>query len=435
MKPSRSPLFVPSLCLVLTVIAAVACKKAPSGPPPGGPVEVAVVMVKPEKIVLTTELPGKTSPYLVAEVRPQVNGLIRERAFEEGSNVKAGDLLYQIDPAQYQAAYSQAKAALAMAEANVPAAKLRAERLKGLVEIKATGRQNYDDALAALALAEASVEAARATAESARINLSYTPIRAPIPGRTGKSSVTVGALVTAYQPVPLAVVQQLDPIYVDVTQSSAELLRLRQGLESGRLKRSGESWSRVKLLLEDGTPYPLEGKLKFRDVTVDPTTGSVTLRMVFPNPGSVLLPGMFVRAVVEEGIADDAILVPQQGVTRDQKGNPFALLAGKEGKAEQRMLTLDRAIGDRWLVTKGLAAGDRVIVEGLQRIRPGADVKTVPLGAQGKDQQAPSKAEPVSGKADPASAKADPATAKVSAPAPPGAQPSAATGGQSPTEK
>ncbi len=379
MKPSWRSFAVLFSCFAAALTLAVACKKGPSGPPQRGPVEVAVVTMNPEKVVLTTELPGRTSPYLVAEVRPQVNGLIRERAFEEGADVKAGALLYQIDPAPYQAAYDQAKAALAMAEANVPAARSRAERLKGLVEIRATGRQSYDDAQAALQQAEASVAASKAALESARINLSYTPIRAPIPGRTGKSSVTVGALVTAYQPVPLAVVQQLDPIYVDVTQSSAELLRLRQGLESGRLKRSGESWSRVKLVLEDGTPYPLAGKLKFRDVTVDPTTGSVSIRMVFPNPASTLLPGMFVRAVVEEGVNEASILSPQQGVTRDQKGLPYALVVGKDGKAEQRMLTLDRTIGDRWLVTKGLAAGDRVIVEGLQRIRPGSDVKPVPF--------------------------------------------------------
>jgi membrane fusion protein (multidrug efflux system) len=385
MKANRC--IVPALSLCLAATAAtltLACGKGRSGPPQQGPVEVGTVTVNPEKVVLTTELPGRTSPYLVAEVRPQVNGLIRERAFEEGSNVKAGALLYQIDPAPYQAAYDQAKAALAMAEANVPAARLRAERLKGLVEIKATGRQNYDDALAALQQAEASVAAARAAEESARINLSYTPIRAPIPGRTGKSSVTVGALVTGYQPVPLVVIQQLDPIYVDVTQSSAEILRLRQSLASGRLKRSGDGWSRVKLLLEDGTPYPLAGKLKFRDVTVDPTTGSVTLRMVFPNPDNVLLPGMFVRAIVEEGVNEEAILVPQQGVTRDQKGDPYALVAGKDGKVEQRMLTLDRALGDRWLVTKGLAAEDRVIVDGLQRVRPGAEVKAVPFAAAAK---------------------------------------------------
>ena len=379
MTPRRRVFLALSFCLAVATALTAACRKGPSGPPRGGPVEVSVVTVQPERIVLTTELPGRTSPYLVAEVRPQVNGLIRERAFEEGSSVKAGDLLYQIDPAPYQAAYDQAKAALAMAEANVPAARLRAERLKGLVEIRATGKQNYDDALAALQQAEASVAASRAAAESARINLAYTPIKAPIPGRIGKSSVTVGALVTAYQPVPLAVVQQLDPIYVDVTQSSADILRLRQGLESGHLKRSGESWSRVKLLLENGAAYPREGKLKFRDVTVDPTTGSVTLRMVFPNPDNVLLPGMFVRAIVEEGVSEDAILAPQQGVTRDQKGLPYAIVAGKDGKAEQRTLMLDRTIGDRWLVTKGLAAGDQVIVDGLQRIRPGADVKAVPF--------------------------------------------------------
>ena len=403
MKRNRRVLSILSSCLAVAAILTVACKKGPSGPPRGGPVEVSVVTVQPERIVLTTELPGRTSPYLVAEVRPQVNGLIRERAFEEGSNVKAGDLLYQIDPAPYQAAYDQAKAALAMAEANVPAARLRAERLKGLVEIRATGRQNYDDALAALQQAEASVAASRAAVESAQINLSYTPIRAPIPGRIGKSSVTVGALVTAYQPVPLAVIQQLDPIYVDVAQSSAEILRLRQSLQSGRLKRSGESWSRVNLLLEDATPYPLVGKLKFRDVTVDPATGSVSLRMVFPNPNNVLLPGMFVRAIVEEGVSEDAILVPQQGVTRDQKGNPYALVAGKEGKVEQRMLTLDRTVGDEWLVTKGLATDDRVIVEGLQRIRPGADVKAVPFAA--------TKAEPAAAKTE-AAAGSQPAAAK-----------------------
>ena len=404
MKANRR--IVPALTLCVAATAAtltLACGKGPSGPPQQGPVEVGTVTVNPEKVVLTTELPGRTSPYLVAEVRPQVNGLIRERAFEEGSNVKAGALLYQIDPAPYQAAYDQAKAALAMAEANVPAARLRAERLKGLVEIRATGRQNYDDAMAALQQAEASVAASREAVESARINLSYTPIRAPIPGRTGKSSVTVGALVTAYQPVPLAVVQQLDPTYVDVTQSSADLLRLRRSLESGRLKRSGESWSRVKLILEDDKVYSREGKLKFRDVTVDPTTGSVSLRMVFPNPDGVLLPGMFVRAIVEEGVNEEAILAPQQGVTRDQKGNPYALVAGKDGKAEQRMLTLDRTIGDRWLVTKGLAAGDQVIVDGLQRIRPGADVKGVPFAA--------TKAEPAAAKTE-AAAGSQPAAAK-----------------------
>ncbi len=379
----RRPLFPAFPILATATVVAVltaACGKGPAQPPQG-PAEVGVVTMTTEKVILTTELPGRTSPFLVAEVRPQVNGLLRERSFEEGSSVKAGALLYQIDPAPYQAAFEQAKASLAMAEANLPAARARAARLKGLVEIRAVGQQDYDDAAAAAMQAEAGVAAAKATVESARINLSYTPIRAPISGRTGKSSVTVGALVTAYQPVPLTVVQQLDPIYVDVTQSSVELLHLREGFRSGGLTRNDASWSKVKLVLEDGTTYPREGKLKFRDVTVDPTTGSVSLRMVFPNPDDLLLPGMFVRAIVEEGVIKDAILVPQQGVTRDQKGHPYALVAGKDGKAEQRMLTLDRAMGDRWLVTKGLATGDQVIVDGLQRIRPGADVKTVPFTA------------------------------------------------------
>ena len=372
----RAPALPFGAVLVLAALGA-ACGKPPAGPPQG-PAEVGVVTLAAEKVVLTTELPGRTSPYLVAEVRPQVNGLLRERKFEEGSDVKAGDLLYQIDPAPYQAAFDQAKASLAMAEANLPAARARAERMKGLVEIHAVGQQDYDDAVAALQQAEAGVAAAKAAVESARINLSYTPIRAPISGRTGRSSVTVGALVTAYQPVPLATVQQLDPIYVDVAQSSAELLRLQKSFKGGALTKDA-SWSRVKLILEDGTPYAREGKLKFREVTVDPATGSVTLRMVFPNPDHVLLPGMYVRAVVEEGVLSDALLVPQQGVARTPKGEPYALVAGKDGKVEQRMLTVGRAIGDRWLVTSGLSAGDQVIVEGAQRVRPGADVKAVPF--------------------------------------------------------
>jgi membrane fusion protein (multidrug efflux system) len=340
---------------------------------------VGTVTMRPERLVLTTELPGRTAAYLIAEVRPQVNGIVRERKFTEGSTVRAGALLYQIDPAPYQAAYDQAKAALAVAEANLPPARSRAERLKGLVEIHAVGQQDYDDANAALLRADAGVASARAAVQSARINLSYTPLKAPISGRTGKSSVTPGALVTAYQPTPLVTIQQLDPIYVDVTQSSADLLRLRRKLESGQLKRAGSVESRVKLVLEDGTPYPRDGKLQFRDVTVDPTTGSVVLRMVFPNPDVTLLPGMFVRAIVEEGVLEKAILAPQQGVTRDPKGNASAMVVGADGKVEQRTLEVDRAIGDRWLVTSGLADGDQVIVEGLQKIRPGVPVKPVPF--------------------------------------------------------
>jgi len=366
-----------TLVLIAGGLFSAACKQRAAAAPPAP--EVGVVVLQPERLVLTTELPGRTSAYLVAEIRPQVNGIIQKRLFEEGAMVGAGDILYQIDPAPYRSAYDQAEAALRMAEANLPAARSRADRLKGLAEIHAVGQQDYDDAAAALQKAEAGVAQARAAMENARINLDYTPIKTPIAGRTGRSSVTPGALVAAYQPVPLAVVQQLNPIYVDVTQSSAELLRLRRALQSGRLTQDGETQRRVKLLLEDGTSYPQEGTLKFRDVTVEPSTGSVTLRMVFPNPDYLLLPGMFVRAELEEGINDGAILVPQQGVSRDFKGRPIALVVNASGQVEQRDLELDRAVGDRWLVAKGLAAGDRVIVDGLQKVRPGAAVTAVPF--------------------------------------------------------
>lgn len=390
-------------------IAVSGCRPQASPPPPGPP-EVATVTLQTERVVLNTELPGRTSAYLVAEIRPQVNGLLQKRLFEEGAFVRQGQLLYQIDPTPYQAAYEQAKAALATAQANVvtseaavvmaeaglPAVRARAERLKELAAVRAVGQQNYDDAAAALREAEANLQVRKATVqanrtavdvnranvESARINLSYTPVKAPISGRIGKSNITVGAMVTAYQPVPLAVIQQLDPIYVDVIQASTDLLRLRRSLESGILKVGGESQRKVALLLEDGTTYAQQGTLQFRDVTVDPTTGSVTLRLVFANPRQVLLPGMFVRAVVQEGVREDAILVPQQGVARDPKGNPIVLVVNGESTVEQRPLVLDRAIGDKWLVTKGLAPGDRVIVEGGQMVRPGTPVRAVEFGSR-----------------------------------------------------
>ncbi len=391
MSPSRKR--ISAVCLALVSLSLSGCKKEAAATSAGGPPEVGIVTLAPERVVLTTELPGRTSAYLVAEIRPQVNGIIQSRLFREGANVKAGELLYQIDPAPYKAAFEQAKAALTTAEAdlvtaeaNLPAIRSRAERLKGLVGIHAVSEQSYDDAAAALRQAEAnlaarkaSVEISRAAVESARINLSYTPVKSPISGRIGISNVTVGAMATAYQPTPFAVVQQLDPIYVDVVQSNADLLRLRQRMERGHLKRSGQVQSKVKLLLEDKTPYPLTGTMQFRDVTVDPTTGSVTLRLVFPNPNHVLLPGMFVRAVVQEGVSEDALLVPQQGVTRDVKGTPVASVVNKEGRVERRALEVDRAIGDRWLVTGGVTAGDRVIVEGLQKVRPGAQVRAVPF--------------------------------------------------------
>ena len=334
--------------------------------------------MQPQQVELSTELPGRTTAYLVAEIRPQVNGIIQKRLFQEGSDVKAGQLLYQIDPAPFQVAHDSAKASLGKAQANLPSIRLRAERYQELLVDKAVSRQDYDDAAAAVAQARAEIEYWQAAVEGARINLGYTRVTAPISGRIGKSSVTVGALVTAYQPTSLSTIQQLDPIYVDVTQSSAELLRLKRNLEAGRLSADGANRRKVRLLLEDGTPYPLEGTLQFRDVTVDPATGSFTLRIVVPNPKHLLLPGMFVRAVVQEGIEAQAILVPQQGVSRNPKGEPVALVVDEAGKVQQRVLSLNRAINDQWLVASGLAAGERLIVEGAMNVRPGAAVKVIP---------------------------------------------------------
>ena len=352
------------------------CSSRQPPPEPAIP-DVAIVTINPERVVLTTELPGRTSAYFVAEIRPQVNGVVQERLFNEGSDVKAGSVLYRIDPAPYQAAYNSAVAALARSEANLPPIRLRAERYRELVAVKAISQQDFDNADAALKQAEADIEYSKATVESARINLAYTRITAPISGRIGKSNVTVGALATAYQGSAFTTIQQLDPIYVDATESSANLLELKRNIAAGRIKGTGPDRARVKLLLEDGTPYPLEGTLKFSEVTVDPSTGSFTLRMVFPNPKQILLPGMYVRAIVQEGEVDQAILAPQQGISRDPKGNPFALIVDGSGKVEQRMITVDRAIGDKWLVSSGLKPGDQVIVEGIQRVRPGASVKIV----------------------------------------------------------
>jgi membrane fusion protein (multidrug efflux system) len=424
-------------CLILAGAAGMSgCggKTAASKTPPPPP-EVAFVTIAPQRVALTTELPGRTSPYMVAEVRPQVGGIILRRPFVEGANVNAGDLLYEIDPSGYLAAQSNAKAAqarakaglanakaalakartsqanakaaLARAEANAVPLRLRADRFRELVAINAVSRQDYDDAAAAVRQAEAAIQGAQASlggteaeiegaeasiqaaqadiqgadaaVESARINLAYTRVTAPISGRIGKSAVTTGALVTANQPAPLATIQQLSPIYVDVTQSSANLLRIRRSLESGRVRKDGGQ-AAVKLLLEDGTPYPLKGTLKFSDVTVDPGTGSVTVRTVFPNPKGVLLPGMYVRALVEEGVAERGILVPQRGVTRDPSGNATALVVGAGEKVEPRALKVSRALGDDWLVEEGLKKGDRVVVEGLQKAKPGSPVKAVPFG-------------------------------------------------------
>jgi membrane fusion protein (multidrug efflux system) len=357
------------------------CGGREQSPPPPPVPEVAAVTIRLEQVVLTTELPGRTSAYRVAEIRPQVNGIVQKRMFNEGADVKAGQVLYQIDPAPYQSALTNAKAALSRAEANLPAVRSRAERYKDLIPDKAVSRQDYDDAAAVLKQAEAEIEVNKAVVETARINLGYTQVTAPISGRIGRSGVTEGALVTASQPLALATIQQLDPIYVDVPQSTAELLRLKDRLKAGRLDRNGMNQKKVQLLLEDGTTYSKEGTLQFQDITVDPTTGSVILRVVFPNPQGVLLPGMFEWAVVKEGVNRRAILIPQQSVSRDRKGNPSVLIVDAGGKVQPRMIVLDRAIGDKWLVSSGLSAGDRVIVEGLQRVRPGASVKVVPFEA------------------------------------------------------
>lgn len=375
-----------ALTTVLTgMLVMTGCKQQT---PPGGPAaaksapEVGVVVMQPQSVTLTMELSGRISPQMVAEVRPQVGGLIQKRLFTEGNEVKAGEALYQIDPATYQAAFASAKAALAKAEANGFTLKQKTERYKQLVAISAVSRQEYDDATAALKQAEADVESGKAAVETARINLAYTRITAPIAGRIGRSTVTPGALVTANQATALATIQQLDPVYVDVTQASADLLRLKRNLASGELKNATTDQAKVKLLLEDDSAYPLEGTLKFSEVTVDQGTGSITLRALFPNPNQLLLPGMFVRCLVQEGVRDQVMLVPQRGVSRDPAGNAVALVVGENEAVERRMLKTERAVGDAWLVTDGLKIGERVIVEGLQRVRPGVTVKVVPFEAK-----------------------------------------------------
>jgi len=340
--------------------------------------EAVVVQVRPERLVVTTELPGRTSVFLIAEIRPQVNGLIQERLFTEGSEVKAGQSLYQIDPAPFQAALDKAKA-------NLSALRSRVDRYREALVDNAVSRQDFDDAEAALKQAEAELK-------TAQINIDYTKVVSPVTGRIGSSTVTEGAIVTAYQATALATIQQLDPIYVDIPQSTTELMRLRRSLEDGRLNHSGTDQNKVKLFLEDGTPYLLDGTLQFQDITVDPTTGSVILRVIFPNPQGVLLPGMFVRAVIIEGVNEQAILVPQQGVSRNPKGEPFALIVDAENKVQQRMLTLDRAVGDKWLVSSGLNSGDQVIVEGIQKVRPGVTVKVIQFEAGREDGHADGKA-------------------------------------------
>ncbi len=367
----------PAGLVLLSALLLAACggKTEPGAAPAAAAPAVTVVTVQPEPVPVTAELPGRTSPYLVAELRPQVSGIVKQRLFKEGSDVKAGQVLYRIDPATYQAAYDSARANLARAEANLEVARLKAGRYAELVKIEAVSAQANDEAQAAQKQAQAEVGAAKAALDKARVDLDFTRVTSPIAGRIGRSTVTAGALVTANQAAALATVQQLDPIYVDLTQSSAELLGLKRNLDSGRLQRSEGNTVPVQLVLEDGSLYGAAGRLAFSEVTVDEGTGSVTLRAVFPNPRGELLPGMYVRARLTQGVNRDAVLVPHAAVSRTPRGEAQVMVVNGEAKVEARSVKAEQSVGDKWVVTGGLAAGDRVIVEGLQKVKPGAPVQ------------------------------------------------------------
>ncbi|ONU93549.1 efflux RND transporter periplasmic adaptor subunit, partial [Burkholderia cenocepacia] len=393
-------------------------------PPPQTP-EVGVVTVQPQSVPVFTDLPGRTSAFLVAQVRARVDGIVLRREFTEGTDVKAGQRLYKIDPAPYIAALNSAKATLAKAQANLVTQNALVARYKVLVAANAVSKQDYDNAVATQGQAAADVAAGKAAVDTAQINLGYTDVVSPITGRVGISQVTPGAYVQASQATLMSTVQQLDPVYVDLTQSSLEGLKLRQDVQSGRLKTTGPGAAKVSLILEDGKTYSEPGKLQFSDVTVDQTTGSVTIRAVFPNPNRVLLPGMFVRARIEEGVNENAFLVPQIGVTHDQKGQAIAMVVNASNKVEPRPLKTTGMQGQNWVVEGGLQAGDHVIVQGVDKVRPGATVKTVPA------QLAPA-ADAASGAAAPAApAAAGSGAAAASGAAASGAAPASAAAASS----
>ena len=382
---------LPLLLMAATSLAG--CDRKPaaaSGVPPTA--EVGVITLKTQPVTLTTELPGRTTAFLTADVRPQVNGLILKRTFVEGAEVKAGDPLYQIDPATYQAAYDSAVATLAYDQAALVTARAKSARYKPLAAAQAVSRQDYDDAVAAAGEASATIGTAQAAIEQAKINLTYTKVNAPISGRIGRSAVTPGTLVTAGQTTVLATVTQLDPIYVDVIQPATTLLRLREELAAGKIQQTGPNQAKVTLVLENGAKYPIPGTLQFAEVTVDQATGTVVVRAIFPNPDHLLLPGLFVRAVLQEGTDDQALLVPQVGVSRNTHGDPTVLVIDKDGKAATRIIQTSRAIGDSWVVSGGLAPGERVIVDGLQKVRPGVAVRATEVKADLAPAPAPEQA-------------------------------------------
>jgi membrane fusion protein (multidrug efflux system) len=369
-----------NLTVLLAALALAGCNSGhPSGGGMGGKVEdVGVVTIKPQPVTLSTDLPGRTSSYRVAEVRPQVNGVLQTRMFTEGADVQKGQQLYQIDPAPYQAALDSVQAQLQHAEAAEGIAKAQADRYQALKNSDAISKQDFDTTMANEKQALADIASAKAAVETAQINLTYTKVLAPISGRTGRS-VTEGALVTSNQTQPLVTIQQLDPIYVDIPQSTAQITRLRREVSSGQIKSAGQDEASITLTLEDGSPYDQPGTLQFSEVTVDPSTGSVILRAVFPNPKTFLLPGMFVTTHLEEGVSENGILVPQQAVMRDPRGQASVFLVTRDNQIALRPIHTDRAIGDKWFVTDGLAGDDRVVVTGLQKVMPGATVNPTEL--------------------------------------------------------
>ena len=355
----------------VSALALSACgEQAPPAPPPPA---VGVVTLKTQTAPRMNELPGRISALETAEVRPQISGVIRRRLFTEGSYVRAGQVLYEIEDAPYRAAVAQAQGQLANAAAAIRSTSLQAQRYKDLVGINAVSRQEYDDAEAAAQQARASASAQRGALQAAQVNQGFTRVRAPISGRIGRSLFTPGALVQAGQADALATIQSTGSVYVDVTQSAAQIIDLRQAMKSGGVSEA--HGARIQLLLPNGTAYPMEGRLQFADVTVDPTSGAVVLRATFPNPDGLLLPGMYVRAKLVEGQRSSAILAPQQGIARDPRGRATAMVVGKDDKVEMRQVEVDRAVGDKWIVTKGLKEGDRLIVEGLLNLRPGTVVR------------------------------------------------------------